>query len=116
MRDIEFRAYDPDENVMYFSHRKSIPFGEELNSLSKLFKIIDKYGWNAEQYTGLKDKNGVKIFEGDILFSEKWNPKKQEVTFNRGGFCLKYDQSGYYPDIKYAEQMEVIGNIHEENK
>lgn len=67
----------------------------------------------SEQYTGVNDRKGVEVYKGDIMYSKQWDPCNQEVTFNRGGFCLKNDESGYYPDIKYVEQMEIIGNTHE---
>lgn len=68
------------------------------------------------QYTGHTDKNGVKIFEGDIV---RYGDTIHEVVFEqRNGtayFGLVYSESetlpfGHYQDLR---QIEVIGNIHD---
>ena len=59
------------------------------------------------QYTGLNDKNGNRIFEGDIL--SIWNDRNDVVVFEDGAFIMEDTEI----PIRFAIKFEVIGNVHD---
>lgn len=107
MKELKFRAWDGKKMI-----DDVIPASE--TSIIELFE----YEWKetevktVEQYTGLKDKNGKEIFEGDLVAYEKDNIAS--VRFEYGGF---YPFVEPYNDFgcPSGKEVEVIGNIHESN-
>jgi uncharacterized phage protein (TIGR01671 family) len=122
MRDIKFRAWN----------------GIELRQVDQI--TISQKTWSCEsgygvsipymphiilmQYTGLKDKDGKEIYEGDILQDTLTNM----IYVVKFGFCKKYAFNGWYVEIEHHQyqttingdydtntnsKIEVIGNIYE---
>jgi len=118
-REIKFRAWDKLEYRFVYSNKPS-DFG-----FWKWVAYDDTTP--LMQYTGLKDKNGVEIYEGDIVRAELnfkvmddevVEPKIFEVIYQFASFSLAADgiveEFGYVYMSEYPpDKMEVIGNVHE---
>lgn len=112
MREIKFRCWRG-------THYKDAPF-----TLEAIACNVDDIGDNLtydktlvwEQFTGLKDKAGKEIFEGDIIQDNGGNPEHisymSKVIFHKGRFCGDMRPFGEGPFINISEHTEVIGNIH----
>lgn len=122
MRDIKFRAWSKSDNKYYYR----VLVGNTDNTddqyvCSSVYDgdkwvHFDEYCGVIEQYTGLKDKNGTEIYEGDVVKVEG-DGEIYRVKWIRSGFGLepRYN-SPRYPvlgNVELRRKIEVIGNIHE---
>ncbi len=116
MREIKFRAWDClDEDMQYFT------FNEMLSSGTAPSLHPGSADWRLMQYTGLKDKNGKEIFEGDIVKHKEPNtmhyPGPEHVgtiTYLPDVCCFRtVIPNELYEPIHDDVIIEVIGNIYE---
>ncbi|MCT3056485.1 hypothetical protein EFN29_03250 [Leuconostoc citreum] len=121
MRDIKFRAWNSSISVL--ANVIEIRFNQNsiLTDDSKFLWDLNKAV--LEQYTGLKDKNGVEIYENDIIHvqSNLYKDHIGAIIWSQGtaGFCISDNTNEFNIPRPLGIQMdgflsyEVIGNIHE---
>lgn len=121
MRKIKFRGYSTDEDVYWiygfgvFECKLAEKHAKNLGRESDFYIYTERGAFPVHeksigQYTGLKDRNNVEIYEGDIFESTSKFSLTDELNLGTVSFS---EVNGYQWEEWDLDQIEVIGNVYE---
>ena len=146
MREIKFRIWDGNIGKMYSFQRQFFidnngrlffnadPYGIDMSGKLRIYRHPKENHFRIMQYTGLKDKNGKEIYEGDVVFVKRYSPGQTRGSFLELTLKDKYraivEWDKINPTFVLIEisnrdhveydfvccdliRLEVIGNIYE---
>jgi len=103
VRDIKFRAwYLTEERYYYFT------LSEYANDYSIRYKVQNS---DKELYTGLKDKTGKEIYEGDIV---EFSKGIGQIIYSGGEYSIEYNNDLFNLGFHHHNnEIKIVGNIYE---
>lgn len=127
MREIKFRAFDPSTNDMFelgvleLDSNRGHDYYNFYEGYSGVTVYFDPKHGEAQksalmQYTGIKDKNEVEIYEGDIvktgtdkLMVIGWSERFASFVIMRDGWAFQH----WFGEAMEGKDCEVVGNIYQ---
>ena len=116
MREILFRGKNDYYNKWYFG---DLQHGGYYSGDAEIYIVDSSQGYKINypaipktvgQFTGMTDKNGKKVFDGDVIKAIASNPVGEDIE---AIVIVSLDDYELMWDIEHSHEIEVIGNIHD---